>query len=59
MIKNLNRMRGENATDPAVLNKTLVVELDALRAQRASEAAELERILADLDQAETAGGAHA
>lgn len=59
LIKNLNRMRGENATDPAVLNKTLVVELDALRAQRASEAAELERILADLDQAETAGGAHA
>ncbi|WP_439138888.1 hypothetical protein [Roseicyclus sp.] len=59
LIKNINRLRGENATDPSVLNKTLVVELDALRAMRASEAAELERILADLDQAETAGGAHA
>lgn len=59
LIKNINRLRGENATDPSVLNKTLVVELDALRAMRASEAAELGRILADLDQAETAGGAHA
>lgn len=59
LIKNINRLRGENATDPSVLNKTLVVELDALRAQRASEAAELERILADLDSAATRGGAHA
>jgi DNA repair exonuclease SbcCD ATPase subunit len=59
LIKNINRLRGENASDPSVLNKTLVVELDALRAQRASEAAELERILADLDQAATGDGAHA
>ena len=63
LIKNINRLRGENATDPAVLNKTLVVELDALRAQRASEAAELERILADLDPAamgtDPGEGAHA
>jgi DNA repair exonuclease SbcCD ATPase subunit len=59
LIKNINRLRGENATDPSVLNKTLMVELDALRAQRASEAAELERILADLDQAATGDGAHA
>lgn len=59
LIKNINRLRGENATDPGVLNKTLVVELDALRAQRASEAAELERILADLDPAHAGGDAHA
>lgn len=59
LTKNLNRLRGENATDPSVLNKALVVELDALRAARASEAAELERILADLDRAGTGEGAHA
>lgn len=59
LTKNVNRLRGENATDPSVLNKALVVELDALRAARASEAAELERILADLDRAEQEEGAHA
>ena len=59
LTKNLNRLRGENASDPNVLNKALVVELDALKAARASEAAELERILADLDRAGTGEGAHA
>jgi chromosome segregation ATPase len=59
LTKNLARLRGENATDPTVLNKALVVELDALKAARASEAAELERILADLDRAEAGEGAHA
>ncbi|MDG3040416.1 hypothetical protein [Roseicyclus marinus] len=59
LTKNLNRLRGENATDPSVLNKALVVELDALKAARASEAAELERILADLDRAGAGEGAHA
>jgi hypothetical protein len=49
LTKNLNRMRGENASDPKLLNKALLVELDAIKATRASEAAELERILADLD----------
>lgn len=59
LTKNLARLRGEKATDPTVLNKALVVELDALKAARASEAAELERILADLDRAATGEGAHA
>lgn len=59
LVKNINRLRGENATDPGVLNKTLVVELDALRALRASEAAELQRILAELDQAAAGEGADA
>lgn len=59
LIKNINRLRSEAASDPAVLNKTLVVELDALRALRASEAAELERILADLDGTEMMEGADA
>lgn len=59
LTKNLNRLRGENATDPNVLNKALVVELDALKAARASEAAELERILADMDRAATGEGGHA
>lgn len=59
LTKNLGRMRSQNASDPALLNKALVVELDALKAARASEAAELERILADLDRAGTGEGAHA
>jgi DNA repair exonuclease SbcCD ATPase subunit len=59
LIKNINRLRGENATDPGVLNKALVVELDAMRVMRASEAAELERILADLDGAAAGEGADA
>lgn len=59
LIKNINRLRGENATDPGVLNKSLVVELDALRALRASEAAELDRILADLDRADAGEGTNA
>ena len=59
LTKNLARLRGENATDATVLNKALVVELDALKAARASEAAELERILADLDRAGAGEGAHA
>lgn len=59
LIKNINRLRGENATDPGVLNKSMLVELDALRALRASEAAELDRILADLDRADAGEGADA
>jgi len=59
LVKNINRLRGENATDPGVLNKALVVELDALRALRASEAAELGRILAEMDQAAAGEGADA
>jgi predicted RNase H-like nuclease (RuvC/YqgF family) len=59
LTKNLNRLRGENASDPSVLNKALVVELDALKAARASEAAELERILADMDRAGAGEGGHA
>ncbi|BDW85682.1 hypothetical protein [Roseicyclus marinus] len=59
LTKNLNRLRGENASDPNVLNKALVVELDALKAARASEAAELERILADMDRAGAGEGGHA
>jgi len=59
LTKNVNRLRGENATDPGVLNKALVVELDALRAARASEAAELTRILADLDDTHAGEGEHA
>jgi len=59
LVKNLNRLRGDAAADPGVLNKTLVVELDALRALRASEAAELERILADLDATDMGEGADA
>lgn len=48
LMKNINRLRGENATDPGVLNKALTVELAAMTAARASEAAELDRILSDL-----------
>ncbi len=59
LTRNIDRLRGENATDPKVLNKALVVELDALKAARASEAAELDRILADLDRAEAGEGGHA
>lgn len=59
LTKNLGRMRSEKATDPRVLNKSLLVELDALKAARASEAAELERILADLDRAHAGEGADA
>ncbi|PWK62898.1 hypothetical protein [Roseicyclus mahoneyensis] len=59
LTKNLARLRGENAGDPTVLNKALVVELDALKAARASEAAELERILADLDRAGAGESGHA
>lgn len=59
LVKNINRLRGENATDPGVLNKTLLVELDALRALRASEAAELARILAEMDKAAEGEGADA
>lgn len=59
LAKNINRMRGENATDPRVLNKALVVELDALKAIRASEAAELSRILSDLENGATGEGGHA
>ena len=59
LTKNLGRLRSENAHDPAVLNRALVVELDALRAARASEAAELERILADLGEADAGEGGHA
>ncbi len=59
LTKNVNRLRGENASDPTVLNKALVVELDALKAARASEAAELERILADLDRAGAGESGHA
>ncbi|NKX45896.1 hypothetical protein [Roseicyclus persicicus] len=59
LTKNLARLRGEKASDPTVLNKALVVELDALRAARASEAAELERILADLGQPGAGEGGHA
>jgi DNA repair exonuclease SbcCD ATPase subunit len=59
LTKNVSRLRGENAADPTILNKALVVELDALKAARASEAAELERILADLDRAGAGEGAHA
>ncbi len=63
LTKNVNRLRSERATDPRVLNKALVVELDALKAARASEAAELDRILADLGQvgpvASTTGDEHA
>jgi DNA repair exonuclease SbcCD ATPase subunit len=59
LIKNINRLRSEAASDPAILNKALVVELDALRALRASEAAELTRILADLDATEREEGADA
>ncbi|MBF9060047.1 hypothetical protein HKCCSP123_12720 [Rhodobacterales bacterium HKCCSP123] len=59
LTKNLNRMRGENASDPGLLNKALVVELDALKAIRASEAAELSRILSDLEGGATGEGGHA
>ncbi len=59
LTKNLSRMRSDQASDPRVLNRALLVELDALKAARASEAAELQRILADLDPALNEGGAHA
>lgn len=59
LTKNLARLRGDRASDPTVLNKALVVELDALKAARASEAAELERILADLDRAGAGESGHA
>jgi hypothetical protein len=59
LTKNIERMRSENATDPKILNKALVVELDALKAIRASEAAELSRILSDLEQGATGEGGHA
>jgi len=59
LTKNINRLRGDKAGDPGVLNKSLVVELDALRAARASEAAEIERILADLSRADAGEGEHA
>ena len=59
LARNIERLRGEHATDPNVLNKALVVELDALRAARASEAAELDRILADMDGAGAGEGGHA
>jgi DNA repair exonuclease SbcCD ATPase subunit len=59
LTKNIDRLRGEKASDPKVLNKALVVELDALKAIRASEAAELSRILSDLEQGETGEGGHA
>lgn len=59
LTKNIGRLRGENGTEPGVLNKALLVELDALKAARASEAAELERILADLDRPGAGEGDHA
>ena len=53
LTKNVNRLRSQRGDDPRVLNKALVVELDAIKAARASEAAELDRILADLGLADT------
>jgi DNA repair exonuclease SbcCD ATPase subunit len=59
LAKNIDRLRGENATDPKTLNKALLVELDALKAIRASEAAELTRILSELEQDGTGESGHA
>jgi chromosome segregation ATPase len=59
LTRNINQLRGEHASDPEVLNKALVVELAALKAARASEAAELDRILAELARADAGEGAHA
>jgi DNA repair exonuclease SbcCD ATPase subunit len=59
LTRTINQLRGEHARDPEVLNKALVVELAALKAARASEAAELDRILADLARADAGEGAHA
>jgi len=59
LTRNVERLRGGAATDPKVLNRALVVELDALKAARASEAAELDRILADLDRGDAGEGGHA
>jgi chromosome segregation ATPase len=59
LTRNINQLRGEHASDPNLLNKALVVELAALKAARASEAAELDRILADLGRADAGEGGHA
>ena len=49
LIETNAALRAEPAGHPEALNMSLRVELDALRGLRASEAAELDRILADLD----------
>ncbi len=58
LARNIDRLRS-GVTDPDKLNRTLVVELAALKAARASEAAELDRILSDLAPILEQGGANA
>jgi len=51
LTRNLTRLRGRNATEPSVLNRALLVELEAVKAARASEAAELARLVEELQPA--------
>ncbi|MBF9046730.1 hypothetical protein LSUCC0031_06340 [Rhodobacterales bacterium LSUCC0031] len=64
LVETIAKLRREGAGDPSLREASLAAELDALRTLRSSEAAELHRILADLEggmsaSAATQGGAHA
>ncbi len=48
-LRALREAAEENATDPALINRTMEIEMEGLRATRGAEVAELEDILAVLD----------
>jgi chromosome segregation ATPase len=47
-LRVLHEAAANNAPDPQLINKAMVVELESLRATRASETAELDEILSEL-----------
>lgn len=59
LVEQLARMRDMSPIDAATVYEALVDEIAALRAARASEAAEIERILDDLGPALAEGGPNA
>jgi chromosome segregation ATPase len=48
MVAQLTKAATEGATDPDLINRALMAEVDALRTQRSAEAAEIATILAEL-----------
>jgi len=59
LMETVDGLRAAKAPDAALMDESLIDEIGALKALRASEAAELERILAELEPALAQGGAHA